>query len=490
MWLSSHLKNWRRLASDSRRRRPRRGRPDYGPPVEALECRTLLTAYAAATAAQLVADINAANTNGGTNTITLTAPMTSPYILTGVNNTADGPNGLPQIAKKDNLTIIGNGDTIERSTAAGTPAFRLFDVASGASLTLQNITLQNGFAQGAGAAADGGAIYNQGSLTLIGAILQDNAAEGTNGASGLVTSGTSTRIPKSINGQAGGNAVGGAIWSSGSVTLEGGTILQNNEALGGQGGAAGAYFTPLGSFAGSGGAGGSGFGGGLYEAGGSVNIVSASLVGNTGAGGTGGAGFETTGWNWVNRSVPSGLGGTGAGGGLYVAAGTLNATTLLVQANQALGGTGGATNDGSTDGSVEVPGNGGVAYGGGIDIAGGTATLAGSKLFSNKANGGAGGSVPATSINSHTGTGGNAYGGGLYAGGGTSTLNNDMVTNNEAIGGGTIPFTGQGNGGGIEIAAAAIVSLDSITVSNTINNYIFNAYAGTISNIDGKYTLL
>ena len=50
------------------------------------------------------------------------------------------------IAANDNLTIGGGGDTIERSTAAGTPIFRLFDVATGGSLTLQNLTLQGGSA--------------------------------------------------------------------------------------------------------------------------------------------------------------------------------------------------------------------------------------------------------------------------------------------------------------------------------------------------------
>src|SRR5262245_21887604 len=91
MWLSSQLINWIRLAPNFRRHSPRRRqRPNYGPPVEALECRTLLTAYAAATAAQLVADINAATTSGGTNTITLTAPGTSPYVFSTVNNTTDG----------------------------------------------------------------------------------------------------------------------------------------------------------------------------------------------------------------------------------------------------------------------------------------------------------------------------------------------------------------------------------------------------------------
>ena len=71
----------------------------------------------AATVSDLIADINAANTAGGANTITLTAPTTSPYVLTAVNNTTDGATGLPVIAANDNLTIVGNGDTIERSTA-------------------------------------------------------------------------------------------------------------------------------------------------------------------------------------------------------------------------------------------------------------------------------------------------------------------------------------------------------------------------------------
>jgi hypothetical protein len=65
----------------------------------------------AATASDLLADINAVNKGGGANTIILTAPTTSPYELA---------TSLPTIKKS--VTIVGNGDTIERSTAAGTPA--------------------------------------------------------------------------------------------------------------------------------------------------------------------------------------------------------------------------------------------------------------------------------------------------------------------------------------------------------------------------------
>ena len=72
------------------------------------------------------------------------------------------------------LTIVGNGATIERSTAQGTPAFRLFAVDSGASLTLKNLTLSNGLAQGSGTAAEGGAVYTSGTLTLRGVHVAGN----------------------------------------------------------------------------------------------------------------------------------------------------------------------------------------------------------------------------------------------------------------------------------------------------------------------------
>src|SRR6516164_3201192 len=142
--------------------------------LEPLEDRTALSNFNALTVSDLIADINAANLAGGTNTIVLTAPTTSPYVLTAVDNTTDGPTGLPVISgggmkvAADNLTIIGNGDTIERSTASGTPAFRLFDVAKGGSLALENLTLQNGLAFGSGISAEGGAIYNQGTLVVSG----------------------------------------------------------------------------------------------------------------------------------------------------------------------------------------------------------------------------------------------------------------------------------------------------------------------------------
>src|SRR5262249_5957454 len=152
--------------------RPHKGRsqPSHAPSwrrcrgtrlvCERLEDRTVPSNFTAATVSDLIADINAANLAGGSNTITLGA--TNTFNLTAENNTTNGPNGLPVIAAGDGLTIVGNGDTIARSNLK---PFRLFCVAAGASLTLEDLTLTGGLAKADNSAGCGGAIFNQGALT-------------------------------------------------------------------------------------------------------------------------------------------------------------------------------------------------------------------------------------------------------------------------------------------------------------------------------------
>jgi hypothetical protein len=235
--------------------------------LERLEDRTLPSSVTASTVTDLIADIKAANLAGGANTITL-SPGTK-FTLTAVDNTTDGATGLPVIAANDTLTITGNGDTIERSTVAATPAFRLLDVAAGASLTLNNLTLQGGLAFGDGVSAEGGAIYNQGTLLLNGVTVQNNTAEGYSGI-------------------AGGFASGGGIYSNGSMTLQGCTI-RNNQAIGGDG------RSILGGP-------GNGVGGGVIVAGGTASLFSTTVEQNTAKGGKG---FRTE-------------TGMGVGGGLVI----------------------------------------------------------------------------------------------------------------------------------------------------------------------------
>ena len=267
MWFNQFYQGWRRRFRSSRHTKaPASLRRSMRPRLEQLEDRTLPSSYTAATVSDLIADINAANAAGGTNTITLAR---SSFDLKAADNTTDGPTGLPVIAAGDSLTIIGNGDVIQRGN--GAPDFRLFDVGSGASLTLENLTLQNGLAFGSGVAAEGGAVYNQGTLALNGVTVQGNIAQGAAGMNGTKAN------PNGTNGQ---GAAGGGIWSNGALTLQRGTLIQNNQAIGGNGG--NAYSNSLNGSAGSGG---SASGGGLFEAAGTVNGSSAGVSGNFATGG-------------------------------------------------------------------------------------------------------------------------------------------------------------------------------------------------------------
>jgi hypothetical protein len=206
MWSLEHDHD-SRIRRPQYRRAPGLRRHHFRP---GLEGRTVLSSYTAATVSDLIADINASNNGGGSNTITLVAGNT--FSLTAVNNTTDGATGLPVIAANDRLTIAGNSNTID--LASGTPAFRLLDVAAGASLTLQNLTLQGGVEVDNGAQAAGGAIYCKGTLDLNGVTVQNNSAKAESWSR---------------------SALGGGIYSSGSLTLEGGTIVQNNQAIGAPG---------------------------------------------------------------------------------------------------------------------------------------------------------------------------------------------------------------------------------------------------------------
>lgn len=335
--------------------RPYRWRPQ----LERLEDRALPSSYTASTTAQLISDINAANAAGGSNTVLLAANTT--FDLTSINNTTDGANGLPVIGNKDALTISGNGDTIEAAppTLGGAllSTFRVFDVTNHAALTLQNLTLQGGIAYGSGIAADGGAILNQGTLTLTAVTVQNNTARGLGGAHASNVNG---------NGKNGQDAGGGGIWSSGSLTLQSGTVLRGNEAIGGNGGDA--YYNGEFGYWGNGnpGGGGNGFGGGLYVAGGTATLGSASLLSNTASAGGGGEAA----WGW-------GSAGTGFGGGLYAAAGGVTLSNSTVASNTASYGLGGGlyVASGATvrlsDDTVQsntATGSGAYGVGGGIFI--------------------------------------------------------------------------------------------------------------------------
>ena len=384
----------------------------------------------ASSAYELMYDVGLAHLNGGSVSITL--PANASFDFTAPNDSTNGANALAVIT--GSVTIIGNGSTIERTGGA---AFRLFDMAAGGSLTLQDLTLQGGLAQGVGAAAQGGAIYSAGTLDLVNVAILNNKAQGVGAA-----------------------AQGGAIYSAGTLDLVNVAIL-NNKAQGVVGSRADSQLD-----------GRPGSGGGLYVAGGAATLTNDTLSGNLAQGGQGG----------VNSSSRfGGAGGVGAGGGLYVAAGsvTLNGDTL--NGNQAIGGPAGSPPPFDGDAGTQAS-PGGAGMGGGLYAGGGTVTLTNVTLFGNSAQGGTAGNgalgkaLGTAGTGGFGGTGGAGSGGGLEAAGGTIRLTNDTLSSNSARGGAAgnggaaqqAPGGRGGTGGAGAGGGLAIVNGTSTTLVNTL----------------------
>ena len=298
--------------------------------VELLETRRLLASFTASSVAELVSDVNAANAAGGVNSITLAAGTT--FDLKAVDNQNDfgSANGLPIIAAGDDLTILGNGATIQRSTARGTPNFRLFDVAAGASLALNDLTLAGGVAL-----FSGGAVQNAGTLSLHGVTVQNCMAKGWS----FVT--------------------GGGIISNGTLTIADSTI-RSNQAIGDDGWLDGFGQAYIGGHA---------FGGGLYVSGGTATITNSTFASNTARGGNGADGYSAKGKFGPRVVLAGGLGGTAWGGGIYAAGGSVTLTGTTITANSAAAGIGGTSPKGLPKGAD------GTAKGGGIYISSASVVL-------------------------------------------------------------------------------------------------------------------
>ncbi|MBK8022882.1 MAG: hypothetical protein IPK19_15985 [Chloroflexi bacterium] len=100
--------------------------------------------------ARLIEVIGCANATAGNDVINLT---NSTYTLTAVHSSITGLPPIVTTATGGTLTINGNGATIARSSAGGTPAFRIMLINSSANVTLNQMTLTNG-----SSGASGGAI--------------------------------------------------------------------------------------------------------------------------------------------------------------------------------------------------------------------------------------------------------------------------------------------------------------------------------------------
>jgi hypothetical protein len=256
------------------------------------------------------------------------------YTLTTVDNTTDGPNGLPSVTST--LTIQGAGaeaTSIEQALSA--PLFRLLHVAATGGLTLERLTIRGG---NVGVSGSGGGLFNRGVLALEHTTVSHNAADGGGGlynGRGVVTIARSTiRENDSVH-------PGGGIYVEGGVVTILRSTLAGNFADGGGALALGLFVSPStvvitesaivdnASFVQP--------GGGLLAGRSGVLVATNTTIARNFLGGDGGSGVESFGTSILtNCTVTENLGGFPRGGGV---SGAVALQNTLVALNTGLIGT-------------------------------------------------------------------------------------------------------------------------------------------------------
>lgn len=373
--------------------------------------------------------------------------------LSGGQATSGGGLYISQgaVAVLTNCTFIGNH-------AAGANGSAGTDGSSG------GVNGGNGGAGTDGGTGFGGAIYNLGSLTVLGCQFLTNAASGGNGGAGGGGGNGSGTLSSGGNGGGGGNGApgqGGAIYSAGNLVLSNCTFA-GNSAAGGSGGLGGTNGT--GRFAGNagtGGAGAEGSGAAVYSANYAV-ILNCTFSGNTGLGGDSASGGTDS----------NGDGVSGASGGSSLGAGVYNLNTGFLtnctfSGNQVTGGTGGDGGTGTgTLASGGDGGNGGSGLGGGLYNAGSIAVV--NCTFSGC--GGVGGTNGLSGSGRFAGTDGSmglGLGGDIAQGSGAFLLQNSILSTNSAGGNAYASSAGGITDGGYNLSSDATPGLSGTSLNIT-----------------------
>jgi CSLREA domain-containing protein len=301
--------------------------------------------------------INAANGEAGSELIVFAPALTSggPAIITL-------STVLPNLLS--DMTISGPGAsllTVERSVAGGTPRFRIFTnagpvvTANISGLTISNGHTADGTAGGSG--DNGGAILNVfgSTLNLTNVVISGNltgdgdASGGLGGYGGAIfNNGNVTLIACSVNGNRTGNGPaavggrGGGIFNSGTLTIRDSSISNNltGTGLGGSGGGSGGgissdlTLTITGSTisGNSTGAGVDAGGGGIWAAN-TLTIANSTISGNQANAYGGGLATFFGGTTLTNVTINNNRGGNLGGGGLYRDSGTVTLRNTVVAGN-------------------------------------------------------------------------------------------------------------------------------------------------------------
>lgn len=237
-------------------------------------------------------------------------------ILTANVLTNNGSNGTWSI--DSTLTLDGLGHSLSRDAGLscnlnGTiepSEFRLLNILSGGILTLQNITLANGCADGDTTnKASGGAVFNLGSLTVINSTFDSNKAHMAGGAIYNNSGATIPLIKNSTLSTSTAGDWGGGVYNAGTITTISNSTLSDNFAD---------------------------YGGGLFNNGALSECLNSTFSSNS-ATLYGGGVYNFSTLTSISNSTFSGNSG-GAGGGIMVSNGTVGTLENSIFTNSTSGG--------------------------------------------------------------------------------------------------------------------------------------------------------
>lgn len=392
-------------------------------------------------------------------------------------------------------TIDGGGNV----TIDGAGASAILSISSGGSLTVQDITLTNGF----NASAGGGAIVNSGTLAIDQCTLSNNRTAAAFSGGAIWSSGPLTITDSELSGNQAGN--GGALYATSTAAIVDitGCDFHDNATLNTTNGWGGAILdgdgSPVTITSSNLATNSARFGGAIYVGlGAALSVSEGTITGNDAVGGGGGVfmGTDSAGsfhnTELSTNSVTGNIGALpGTGGGAISSAGTLSVTETTLSGNTAGAYNGGAIlvagvllttessvfngNSASNGGGIQVSdqssisvtnctisGNAAtVGLGGGINnsVSAGSMSISGSTLSGNSASSSGGGIANGNSLGltncTISGNTAAVNGGGLFllanSGLPSANLMNVTVAENDAAAAGGIYHPGTSLSGDITL---------------------------------------
>jgi len=382
-------------------------------------------------------------------------------------------------------SLIITGNGLSTTTVNGNMAGRIFNITSG-EVAINDLTITNGLAE------NGGAIQvTEASLLLTLVVVSNSTAIGASGSGGGIfigTGGELTATNSTLNNNTA-NRAGGAIEMVAGTTI----TLNNVDLIMNKAGIAPATAAP-------------GNGGGIHITGNATAIINGGTINNNMAAAEGGglwngSGIMTIIGTVISANTASGIAADNGGGGIYnLNGGTLNIEDSEIKNNEAngtAGSGGGILNDiGATLTIVdtEITGNTSNRAGGGIENNAGTVnlenvTLNGNTTFTAPGNGGGlhvSGAGLVTIVDGEVNDNiAGSEGGGLWNGTATMSINGTTISRNTASGAST-----DNGGGGIYNLNTGILIIEDSEIKDNVANGAAGSGGGILNDVGASLSVL